>query len=229
VADDGLSAAIRAGLVASAAGDALGSPWAGRGPREVRGKLTPGVTTDTTAQLVIAAEVLVDGVQDAGARFAQRLSERAVAAGWAVADPMQRRAVVLELGRSTHAPMATYAGILVADLAAWALEARPLRHATADAADGWYLPRGGVPASARGTLEALLRLVHSYELPRKAVPAAVRLGGDTATLAALTGAITGPRDPYDVERLPWLGQMELPAGIDGLAQRLAQVRNAGAT
>jgi ADP-ribosylglycohydrolase len=261
VADDGLTEAIRAGLVAFAAGDALGSPWEGRRPREVRGPLTPGTTSDDTAQLVIAAEVLADGTHDVARRFLERLSAampeirgsgptttaaverfratgatvattgvtngalmRAPAVGWAIADPARRRAVALELGRATHGPMAAFAAALVADLAAWALDARPLRHATADAADGWYLPPGGVPMSARGTLETLLRLVHDYEHPRKVIPAAVRLGGDTDTIAALAGAITGARDPRDVDRLPWLEEMELPPGLDQLAERLAATR-----
>jgi ADP-ribosylglycohydrolase len=265
MADDGLSGAIHAGLVAFAAGDALGTPWEGRRPREVRGILVPGMTSDDTAQLLTAAEVLAEGTQDVARRFLQRLSEgfqeirgsgstsraaverfrrtgetvaaagprdaatngalmRAPAVGYAIADPRRRRAVGLELARATHGPMAAFAAVIVADLAAWAVEARPLRHATADAADGWYLPSGGVPMSARGTLAALLRLVHDYEQARKAIPAAVRLGGDTDTIAALAGAITGPRDPLDVKRLPWLADVELPAGLDGLAQRLARAR-----
>jgi ADP-ribosyl-[dinitrogen reductase] hydrolase len=61
---------IRAGIVAYAAGDALGVPWEGRTPDEVRwealealparGDWPRGATSDDTAQLLLVAEYLVE-------------------------------------------------------------------------------------------------------------------------------------------------------------------------
>jgi ADP-ribosyl-[dinitrogen reductase] hydrolase len=61
---------IRAGIVAYAAGDALGVPWEGRTPDEVRwealealparGDWPRGVTSDDTEQLLLVAEYLVE-------------------------------------------------------------------------------------------------------------------------------------------------------------------------
>ena len=69
---DGVAATprhIRAGIVAYAAGDALGVPWEGRTPDEVRwealealparGDWPRGATSDDTAQLLLVAEYLV--------------------------------------------------------------------------------------------------------------------------------------------------------------------------
>jgi ADP-ribosyl-[dinitrogen reductase] hydrolase len=62
---------IRAAIVAFCAGDAVGAPWEGLPPGEVdpdrvddmppRREWGSGVTTDDTAQLLIVAEVLVEG------------------------------------------------------------------------------------------------------------------------------------------------------------------------
>jgi ADP-ribosyl-[dinitrogen reductase] hydrolase len=70
---DGVAATprhIRAGIVAYAAGDALGVPWEGRTPEEVRwealealparGDWPRGVTSDDTAQLLLVVEYLVE-------------------------------------------------------------------------------------------------------------------------------------------------------------------------
>jgi ADP-ribosyl-[dinitrogen reductase] hydrolase len=70
---DGVAATprhIRAGIVAYAAGDALGVPWEGRTPDEVRwealealparGDWPRGATSDDTAQLLLVAEYLVE-------------------------------------------------------------------------------------------------------------------------------------------------------------------------
>jgi ADP-ribosyl-[dinitrogen reductase] hydrolase len=70
---DGVAATprhIRAGIVAYAAGDALGVPWEGRTPDEVRwealealparGNWPRGATSDDTAQLLLVAEYLVE-------------------------------------------------------------------------------------------------------------------------------------------------------------------------
>ena len=61
---------IRAGIVAYAAGDALGVPWEGRTPNEVpwaalealpaRGDWPQGATSDDTEQLLLVAEYLVE-------------------------------------------------------------------------------------------------------------------------------------------------------------------------
>jgi ADP-ribosyl-[dinitrogen reductase] hydrolase len=70
---DGVAATpqhLRAGIVAYAAGDALGVPWEGSTPSEVRwealealparGDWPQGATSDDTAQLLLVAEYLVE-------------------------------------------------------------------------------------------------------------------------------------------------------------------------
>src|SRR4029453_14418401 len=69
---------IRAGIVAYAAGDALGVPWEGSTPEEVRwealealparGDWPRGATSDDTAQLLLVAECLVAGNGQVGER-----------------------------------------------------------------------------------------------------------------------------------------------------------------
>ena len=80
---------IRAGIVAYAAGDALGVPWEGSTPEEVRwealeglparGDWPRGATSDDTAQLLLVAEYLVEAngqvdERDFLARLAKALS-----------------------------------------------------------------------------------------------------------------------------------------------------------
>ncbi|MBI5103429.1 MAG: ADP-ribosylglycohydrolase family protein, partial [Solirubrobacterales bacterium] len=256
---------MRAGLVAFAAGDALGSPYEGRRPRELpREKdLHAGETTDDTSQLLHAAAVLAEAPaappQELARAFLARLAGdlhersgpstraaverfratgavvaeagttngtlmRAPAVGWAIADPMRRREVAFALGRATHGWAAAAAGVLVADLAAWAVEGRVLRHAVADTAEAWYLRPGGIGLGARDTFEALCNVVHRYDNPSKGIRAAVKLGGDTDTLAALVGGVLGCRDPWAVDRMRWLDEVALPEGLDALGERLAAVR-----
>src|SRR5215213_976805 len=61
---------IRAGILAYAAGDALGVPWEGKTPEEVdwealedlpaRGDWPRGATSDDTAQMLLVAQYLVE-------------------------------------------------------------------------------------------------------------------------------------------------------------------------
>jgi ADP-ribosylglycohydrolase len=48
-----------------------------------------------------------------------------------------------------------------------------------------------VAAGARETFETVCNLVHRYDDPGKAMQAAVKLGGDTDTVAAIVGGILG--------------------------------------
>src|SRR3954454_1095396 len=73
---------IRAALVAFAAGDALGVPWEGSAPDQV-GALEPlgvregwprGATSDDTAQLLLAAEALIEAPEAPERAFLERLS-----------------------------------------------------------------------------------------------------------------------------------------------------------
>jgi ADP-ribosyl-[dinitrogen reductase] hydrolase len=79
---------IRAGIIAYAAGDALGVPWEGRTPDQVhwealeelpaRGDWPPGATSDDTEQLLLVAQYLVEtngqvDEQDFLARLAKAL------------------------------------------------------------------------------------------------------------------------------------------------------------
>src|SRR3954447_2293975 len=76
---------IHAALVAFCAGDAYGVPWEGRSPQELdlsrldelpaREDWPRGATSDDTAQLLLACEVLLDGDDGLEERFLARLAD----------------------------------------------------------------------------------------------------------------------------------------------------------
>jgi ADP-ribosyl-[dinitrogen reductase] hydrolase len=93
---------LRAGIVAYAAGDALGVPWEGRTPSEVRwealealparGDWPQGATSDDTAQLLLVAEYLVEANGQVDERdFLSRLAK--ALPGMRGAGPTTRAAV----------------------------------------------------------------------------------------------------------------------------------------
>ena len=271
---------ILSGLVAFAAGDALGVPWEGCSRAQVaEAALVPlgerdgwprGATSDDTAQLLLAAEALV-AAPDAPERvFLERLSAelphirgsgpstvaaverfratgalvaesgatngavmRAPAVGWALRDPVRRREVAVRLARTTHgAPEAQVAACVVAALAAWSLdgdhgdayaEVRAAAALIGAPVPDLAAPAGEVGLGAVGTVGAVLALLADHDEPGPAMCAAVRLGGDTDTVAAIAGGVLGCR----LERLElaWLDEVALPdpARLERLADALAGV------
>ncbi|HEU4658653.1 MAG TPA: ADP-ribosylglycohydrolase family protein, partial [Capillimicrobium sp.] len=78
--DDRIRHRIRLGLVAFCAGDALGVPWEGAAPADVRvdgigarEDWPRGSTSDDTDQLLLAARVLAEGDEDVERRFLEGL------------------------------------------------------------------------------------------------------------------------------------------------------------
>jgi hypothetical protein len=197
VAGPGLSPwaeALRGGLLGAAAGEALGLPWVGRSPREIR--------RDRLADAVGATGEVVTALLGAPSDGLPA----ALALGWREPDPMARRSAALHLG---------FAPVLVADIASWALERKPLYHLVADHAEDWPPPFRGVSRDDRAVVDALMAVLHRHDEPGEGIRAAVRLGGDaTALLGGLVGAILGCRYPSAVARLPWLDRVALPPEED---------------
>jgi hypothetical protein len=185
---------LRGGLLGAAAGEALGLPWVGRGPRE------------------ISARRLYEGVGPTGPLTATLLRGRgdglagALALGWRERDPMARRREALHLG---------FAPVMLADLAAWALEGRPLFQLVVDHADDWPPPFHGVPLDDRAIVDALLAVLHRHDAPADGIRSAVRLGGAaTAVLGGLVGGLLGCRYPAAARALPWLERVALPSDAE---------------
>jgi hypothetical protein len=188
----GTAGALRGGLLGAAAGEALGLPWVGRPPREIRRDrlldLGPGAPTGEVTATLLRGEG--EGLPGA------------LALGWREPDPMARRARALHLG---------FAPVLVADIAAWALERKPLYHLVADHAEDWPPPFRGVPLEDRAVVDALMAILHRHDDPADGIRSAVRLGGAaTAVLGGLAGAILGSRYPSAARALPWLDRVALP-------------------
>ncbi len=138
---------------------------------------------------------------------------RAPAAGWAVPrrDARGRRKLALRLARPTHAgPGPLGAACVVAAMAAAGIESRDAvaaaeREARAGpvaalapvlaACAGTWEPRlDGAPPDAVQTVAAVVHVVAGAPSSLDAALAdAVRHGGDTAAVAALVGAVVGPR------------------------------------
>jgi ADP-ribosylglycohydrolase len=181
---------------------------------------------------------------------------RALPVGWAVplADETRRREWTLALTRPTHGGRAAQtAACVMSACAAWALEgATPdllaliaAEEAAAVGPDtgvataldevrrgGWTPPTAGIGLDPAQTVAAALHccLASGGDLDA-ALRLAVDLGGDTDTVAALTGGLlaSGLR-PTDVrQRLAWLGRVRLPDEDETgrLATALAGIRVAG--
>jgi ADP-ribosylglycohydrolase len=180
---------------------------------------------------------------------------RILPAGWAIpaTHVERRRDVVTRLTRVTHGgPEAIAAACAVAAMASYAVEgclARALvavalgelEHAsgehsaaavlleTAEAAgQGTWRPGAeGVSLGAAETLAAVLHVLATCgDDVDRAMRYAVGLGGDTDTVAAITGGILGCRSAE--VRVGWLDQVILQdaAELDRLAGGLHQVRRA---
>jgi hypothetical protein len=206
VAGPDLSEGLRGGILGVAAGEALGLPWAGRAPREIR------------------RDRLLDGVGPTGAATATVLGDPepaglpgALVVGWREPDRPARRTAALRLG---------IGAVVVADLAALALAGRPLYQEVSDHGKDWPPPFRGVAADDRAIVDALLANLHRHDDPAEGMRAAVRLGGGgVATLTALVGGILACRRPTAIARVPWLDRVAVPADA-ALDSAVARMRGA---
>lgn len=178
---------------------------------------------------------------------------RALPIGWATAvdDPEARRSRVLSVSRATHgAPDALIAAGVVAAMGSWSLErasteeiceagaaeAAALREvlgAEADvkaietAAEGrWAPPAAGISLDAVETAAAVVHVLRRADGLADGVKRAVRLGGDTDTVAAIVAGVLAARGTDPAQALSWLGLVQLPDAslVEDLASGLAQLR-----
>jgi ADP-ribosyl-[dinitrogen reductase] hydrolase len=178
---------------------------------------------------------------------------RALPIGWAIpsADPERRRTAVMAISRATHgAPGALVAAGVVAAMGSWTLdrtpteaiceraipEAEALRDALeaeielapleAAARGMWTPPPAGVSLDAIETVAAVLDVLAREKGLADSIEMAVRLGGDTDTVAAITAGVLAGQGAEPAEELPWLGLVALPDAslIEELASGLAAKR-----
>jgi hypothetical protein len=221
VARPDLSEALRGGLLGVAVGEALGLPWIGRSPRDIkRDRLLDevGPTGALTAAVLAAAGGGQSPSAVAGGGGQSPALAIALVVGWHEDDPAARRAAALPLGLGA---------IVVADLAAQALAGRALYQQVNDHGKHWGPPYRGVGADDRAVIGALLANLHRHDDPSEAMRAAVRIGGGgTALLTALVGGILGVRRPTAITRVPWLRRTAVPdeAVLDGAVAALVASR-----
>jgi ADP-ribosylglycohydrolase len=184
---------------------------------------------------------------------------RALPLGWATAleDAARRRQLVVELSRSTHpSPEAQVAACVMAACASWALEgaagrllveiaieearaAAELSGTSGGLADQlvtvsngeWTPPADGIGLDPYETVVASLACVVGAPSLRDALVRAVGLGGDTDTVAALTGGLLGCASSREdvLAELPWLSAVTLPPDdvIVDVSGALARLRAGG--
>jgi ADP-ribosyl-[dinitrogen reductase] hydrolase len=293
---------IRAGILAYAAGDALGVPWEGKTPDQVNLKALEelpsahdwprGATSDDTDQLMLVAQHLVEsqgrvderefltllakalprmrgpgpsttaavrrfldtGALQAPAGNTIGAAMRALPIGWAMppAAAEQRRATTVRLSRTTHgAPAAIASACMVAAMASWALERRPMDAVVAGGLEeaeqmaGWYglssdtmQPirqgasgawgpyRAGMALDAVATVASVMLVLRESQGLATAMKHAVSLGGDTDTVAAIVGGILGCQSEDVEHEIPWLSRVTLPEpeSIEAVAIGLDRLR-----
>jgi ADP-ribosyl-[dinitrogen reductase] hydrolase len=293
---------IRSGILAYAAGDALGVPWEGKTPQDVpwealeelpaRGDWPRGTTSDDTAQMLLIARYLAETKGHVEERaFLTRLAKalptmrgvgpttsaavrrfiqtgevhatqgssigaamRALPFGWAtpVAAIEQCRDMTVRLSLTTHgAPTAIMSACVVATMAAWAIERRPIEAVVAaglreadhlaelyaldpatlqplhEAADGdWEPYQPGAPLDAVATVASILYVLRLATNPVAAMKSAVALGGDTDTAAAIVGGILGCQLEDIDSAIPWLSKVVLPKAeiVQATAAGLCELR-----
>jgi ADP-ribosyl-[dinitrogen reductase] hydrolase len=178
---------------------------------------------------------------------------RALPIGWATlgADAETRRERALSISRATHgAPGALIAAGTVAAMGSWSLERVPLEaicdraateaetlrellraevdlEALEAAAQGeWTPPAAGVSLDAIETVAAVLSVLRQVEGLAAGIEAAIGLGGDTDTVAAIVAGVLAGLGSDPKAELPWLGLVQLPDAslLDELASGLAEKR-----
>ena len=175
---------------------------------------------------------------------------RALPIGWATApDDAERRRKLVELfTRTTHGdPRALAAAAAVAAMGSYAAVGAPMfsvfaagleeaaaaspeaREPLTRAAVGhWEAPPDGVPLDSVPTAAAVVSVLcgKSGSSPGAAMRAAVALGGDTDTVAALAGGVAATRSGT-LDDVDWLDRVAMPAGdaeVSELAEALAALR-----
>jgi ADP-ribosylglycohydrolase len=181
---------------------------------------------------------------------------RALPVGWAtpLGDPDRRRHLTIELTRATHpAPDALTAACVVAACASWAVEGasgqllldiaieeETLARSACGASDRlgvmlaslaaatWQPPAHGISLDPAETVTAALACTIRASSVRDGLLQAVGMGGDTDTVAAITGGLLGSRlTVTDVlAELPWHVAVQLPGAVlvTETASALAAVR-----
>lgn len=181
---------------------------------------------------------------------------RALPVGWVtpLGAAERRRRLAIEMTRATHPnPETQCAACVVAACGSWALEGAGYRmllevaieeerEAAAAcgasgrlgqlleelAADTWRAPEDGVSLDPAETVTAALACLTRASSLREALVQAVRLGGDTDTVAAIAGGILGSGMTRDevLAELPWHAGVLLPdaGGTAEIAAVLASTR-----
>ena len=181
---------------------------------------------------------------------------RALPAGWAIPLDVaeRRRGLVIELSRATHpSAEAQCAACVIAACGSWAIEGASPRLivevAAGEAAEAaricgaepglepmldavaagtWQAPADGVSLDPYQTVAAVLSCVLRAASLRDALVEAVRIGGDTDTVAALVGGLLGARHTPDqvTAGLPWSAAIQLPpaSNLADIGKRLALMR-----
>jgi ADP-ribosyl-[dinitrogen reductase] hydrolase len=196
---------------------------------------------------------LESGQLGAGEGGTNGAAMRALPIGWGTpaGDSEGRRAKVLSISRATHgAPGALIAAGTVAAMGSWALDRVPtegicaqavgeaaalgsalgaevdLAALEAAAQGAWTPPAAGISLDATETVTAVLHVLQGAEGLADAIEAAVRLGGDTDTVAAIVAGVLASQGADPASELPWLGQVQLPDAnlIESLASGLAEKR-----
>jgi ADP-ribosylglycohydrolase len=176
---------------------------------------------------------------------------RALPIGWATApaEAERRRSLVELFTRTTHGdPRALAAASAVAAMGSYAVARAPmfsvfaagLEEAAAVVGDarevltkaavgGWEAPAGGVPFDSLPTVAAVVSVLcgGGNASPGDTMRAAVALGGDTDTVAALAGGVAATRTG-SLDGVDWLSEVDAPADDDEvaeLADELAKLRD----
>lgn len=171
---------------------------------------------------------------------------RALPIGWATAPIAAdaRRALAQTLTRTTHGDgRALAAAVAVAAMASYAAAGAPLLSVmaagieeagaygrdglTAAAVGSWAAPEDGVPLESLATVAAVMAALRAGgDSPGAVMRAAVALGGDTDTVAALAGGIAASRSG-GLDGVDWLDDVLFPvdeAELASLARELSGLR-----
>ncbi len=181
---------------------------------------------------------------------------RALPVGWVTPISAPDRLIerTIELSRVTHRdPEALVSACVVAACASWAVEGAEaallgeIAAETAQRAAGstgagglvaqavqevvsgiWRVPDHGVSMDPAETTAGVLHCVTTATSLRDGLLRAVKLGGDTDTIAAMVGGILGAHHTAAevLAQLPWSGEVNMPAadGVAAMATSLTALR-----